>query len=302
MRQPSYALVMQMISSRYIGVTLVMLSSICFAFVPNSAKIAMDEGSSLSFLIVSRYAIGVMLLLPVMVWTKAKFFVPAILLLKILMVSALALGLILATYHAVEFLDVGLVLIILYSFPIGVALILHFQRKIKITSKQYFCMLFLIIGLWIMIYDDGLNINFYGLMVSFFGLICFVFFIVFSSDINDVVGSPTLNFYVSFFGLLFLVMLILLGSENAMQFPTSQRGLIAILTNGVFYILSWVLYFEGSRVIGAARSSFLASLEPLFAALLAIILLNQMLSYQEWLGFFIILLSVFIFEKFSEKT
>ena len=44
------------------------------AFVPNSAKIAMDEGTSLSFLLVSRYAIGVALLLPVVFFSKTKFY------------------------------------------------------------------------------------------------------------------------------------------------------------------------------------------------------------------------------------
>ena len=66
---------------------------------------------------------------------------------KITKAAVLALGLIWATYHAVEFLDVGLVLIILYSFPIGVALISHFQRKIFINFRQIACMFLLLFGL-----------------------------------------------------------------------------------------------------------------------------------------------------------
>ena len=41
---------MQYVQQKYLGVILVIISSICFAFVPNSAKIALDEGTSLSFL------------------------------------------------------------------------------------------------------------------------------------------------------------------------------------------------------------------------------------------------------------
>ena len=44
------------------GVILVLLSSVFFAFVPNSAKIALDDGSSLFFLVFSRYAIGALIL------------------------------------------------------------------------------------------------------------------------------------------------------------------------------------------------------------------------------------------------
>jgi threonine/homoserine efflux transporter RhtA len=43
----------------------------------------------------------------------------------------------------------------------------------------------------------------------------------------------------------------------------------------------------------------LACVEPLFAALLAIILLGQLLSVTEWLGFFIVLTSIYSFEKNS---
>ena len=63
--------------------------------------------------------------------------------------------------------------------------------------------------------------------------------------------------------------------------------------------MSWVLYFQGAKLIGATRASFLACLEPLFAALLAILLLGQLLSVKEWFGFLIILSSVLIFETLS---
>ena len=42
---------MQYVPSKYLGIALVIISSICFAFVPNSAKVALNEGSSLSFLL-----------------------------------------------------------------------------------------------------------------------------------------------------------------------------------------------------------------------------------------------------------
>ena len=60
-----------------------------------------------------------------------------------------------------------------------------------------------------------------------------------------------------------------------------------------------MFYFQGAKLIGATRASFLASLEPLFAALLATFLLGQLLSTKEWIGFFIILSSVLIFEILS---
>lgn len=290
---------MQYVQQKYLGVILVIISSICFAFVPNSAKIALDEGTSLSFLLVSRYAIGVALLLPIMFLTKTKLAVPNYLAPRIIKASVLALGLIWATYHAVEFLDVGLVLIILYSFPIGVALISYFKREILINFQQIACMFLLLFGLWTMIYEEGVSVNLYGLVISFAGLICFIFFIVSASKIADTIGSTVLNFYICLIGLSVLLAVILLHSGITMSVPKTLKGILAVASNGVFFILSWVLYFKGAKFIGATRASFLACLEPLFAALLAILLLGQLLSIKEWAGFFVILSSVLIFEILS---
>ena len=290
---------MQYVQQKYLGVILVIISSICFAFVPNSAKIALDEGTSLSFLLVSRYAIGVALLLPIMFLTKTKLAVPNYLAPRIIKASVLALGLIWATYHAVEFLDVGLVLIILYSFPIGVALISYFKREILINFQQIACMFLLLFGLWTMIYEEGVSVNLYGLVISFAGLICFIFFIVSASKIADTIGSTVLNFYICLIGLSVLLAVILLHSGITMSVPKTLKGILAVASNGVFFILSWVLYFKGAKFIGATRASFLACLEPLFAALLAIVLLGQLLSTKEWAGFFVILSSVLIFEILS---
>ena len=290
---------MQYVPPKFLGIMLVVISSICFAFVPNSAKIALDEGTSLSFLLVSRYAIGVALLLPIMFLTKTKLAIPNGLVPKIAKASMLALGLIWTTYHAVEFLDVGLVLVILYSFPIGVALISYFKREIVINFQQIVCMFLLLFGLWTMIYEEGVSVNLYGLMISFAGLICFIFFIVSASEIAGTIGSTVLNFYICLIGLSVLLAVILLHSGITISVSTTHKGILAIASNGVFFILSWVLYFKGAKLIGATRASFLACLEPLFAALLAIFLLGQLLSVKEWVGFIVILLSVLTFEILS---
>ena len=290
------------ISKNHVGILMVLVSSICFAFVPNSAKIAMEEGSSLFFLIASRYAIGACFLLPVFFITRTSFRLPMRLIWRVVAAGFLALCLIAATYHAVNFLDVGLVLLILYSFPLGVALISHLRGKERISQNQWICMIMVMVGLVIMIFDGQTKINLYGLAVSFFGLFCFVFFILQSNALAEDIGSSSLNFYLSISGLALLAFLFLLSPQSmSLAMPASAKGVMAIFSNGFFYILSWVLFFEGSRIIGATRASLMACVEPLFAALLAMFFLGQILSVVEWIGFFTVLVSVYLFERFGTK-
>ena len=98
-----------------------------------------------------------------------------------------------------------------------------------------------------------------------------------------------------------MTIFLLVPGETRISLPKSVIGYTAILGNGLFFIISWVLFFEGARIIGSTRASLLACVEPLFAALLAVILLNQILSAVEWLGFGIVLTSVLFFEKNSSK-
>ena len=207
------------LSKGHRAVFLVFISSILFAFVPNVAKIAMEEGASLFFLIFSRYAIGTLLLLPILVISKTSFYIPARLFLQVLVSGLLALCLIAATYHAVIFLDVGLVLLILYLFPLGVALISHVTRKEQITKSRWICMAMVMLGLLVMIFDGQTKINLYGLLVSFLGLICFVFFIIQSNESAEVIGSPVLNFYLSMVGLAFLLILVLATPLSISKLP-----------------------------------------------------------------------------------
>ena len=292
------------LSKQHIGILLVIFSSVCFAFVPNSGKIALDAGTSLFFLIVSRYAIGIVLLLPLILLTgsgetRSGLKIQRHQLRPLIITSLMALGLLLATYHAIDYLDIGLVLLILYSFPIGVALIAQSQGRERFSRNRWLCMVAVIMGLGLMIYDGGGEISTYGVFISIIGLVCFVLFIDTSSGLAVSIGGAVLNFYISLIGLVVLMLAFMLPLGLEVALPQTTPGVISIFSNGVFFILSWVVFFEGARLIGATRASLLACVEPLFAALLAMLLLNQMLSAVEWIGFFIVLTAIWLFERLA---
>ena len=64
------------VSKQMIGISLIVISSICFAFVPNAAKLALDDGVSLYYLLLSRFVIGSAILLPYLIITRTSFAIP----------------------------------------------------------------------------------------------------------------------------------------------------------------------------------------------------------------------------------
>ena len=103
--------------------------------------------------------------------------------------------------------------------------------------------------------------------------------------------------------LFFLFLSYFLFSFN-LEIPKNTLGLVALFFNGLFYILSYTLFFWGSRFIGVTRTSVLSLTDPIFATVIAMIFLNQFLSIIESLGLIVVLISIYFFEtsKVANKS
>ena len=110
-------------NNEWIGIRIVLISSLCFAFVPTFAKIALDSGTSLTTLLITRCFIGLFILAPLTYSLKRPILISRDRIPKVIFVSFVSVCLIATTYHAIEYLSIALVLMIIYLFPIGVALI-----------------------------------------------------------------------------------------------------------------------------------------------------------------------------------
>ena len=281
----------------FFGVLIVILSSIFFAMVPSLAKIALDNGVSLLVLLFSRCLIGLILLTPLIFLKNQKVIYSSIIFFKLIFISLVSVSLIAVTYHAIEFLDIALVLMILYLFPLGIALITYLTKEEFFQPIQWFCILFIIFGIGLIIIDGSFEGNIYGFFISILGLLLMIIFIHFSGKLANLTGSAIMNFHINLWSSLLLGFLIF-STDIIFKLPENPKGWLAILSNGFFYVLSYFLFYEGSKRIGITRTSVLATMEPIFAAIFALILLKQFLNLTETFGFIIIMLSIFLFERF----
>ena len=283
------------------GLLIVLISSLCFAIVPTTAKISLDYGSSLFLVVLSRCLIGFLLLIPLVAIQKINILAHTRFLWPLLMVSFVHIALITTTFYAVLFLDIGLIMAIVYAFPIGIALITHFRGEAIIYPKQWLCILCVALGVIFLIYDGTLSGNLYGFLISFFALALMILFIYSSSKLADNIGSQLLNFHLNFWAVIFLWIAYVIFKFD-LALPKENWGFMALILNGTFYILSYTLFFMGSKIIGITRASVLASIEPVLATLIAMAFLNQILSLTESIGFVIVLLSLYFFEQLKQRT
>ena len=285
------------------GIVIVLLSSLCFAIVPSSAKISLDFGSSLFVLLFSRCLIGLVLLYPLVFFQKESIFISRKFLLPVFFSSLVSVSLIASVYHAIEFINIALGMTIVYAFPIGIALITSIRGEENYSLKEWLSMFMVIFGLFILVYDKIFAGSLYGILICMISLILMTTFIYSSSKLANNLGSIILNFHLNLWSLIFLFLSYFLFSFN-LEMPNSSFGLAALFFNGLFYILSYTLFFWGSRFIGVTRTSVLSLTDPIFATLIAMIFLNQFLSIIESLGLIVVLISIYFFEtsKVANKS
>ena len=290
----------KLLNKRWNGIAIVLLSSFFFAFVPTSAKLALNSGVSLMVLLMSRCLIGLIILAPLTKSLGHPILVDRGKVLPLIFVSIISVCLIASTYHAIEYISIALVLMIIYLFPIGVALITTIRGEEKLGRTQWLCIIGVLLGLGILILDEPSATNLYGIFISVIGLLLFITFIYFTGKLVDEIGSATINLHLSFFSIIVLIMYISLVPVE-LSLPDDSIGWFGIIGNGVFYVLSYVLFFIGSKAIGITTASVLALTEPLFATIVALFILNQYLSLQEFSGFFVTICFLSLFLIFAPK-
>ena len=278
------------------GILIVLLSSLCFAIVPSSAKISLDFGSSLFILLFSRCLIGLVLLLPFLFFQKESVYIKKNYVLPVVFSSIVSVSLIAAVYHAIEYINIALGMTIVYAFPIGIALITSIRGEEKYSLREWLSILTVIFGLFILVYDEMFTGSLYGIAICIISLILMTTFVYTSSKLADSLGSIVLNFHLNLWSLIFLFISYLLFSFT-LKIPDNSIGLTSLFFNGLFYILSYTLFFWGSRFIGVTRTSVLSLTDPIFATVIAMIFLNQFLSIIESLGFIVVLVSIYFFER-----
>ena len=285
-----------------VGVATVVLSSLCIAFVPSSAKISMDEGASLMALLVSRCLIGALLLLPIVVMQSPTLLIPRALLSRTIIATFFSVGMIGFLYSAIQFVDVGLAVLILYMFPLGIAIWSHVSGRQKVNAVQWAAIAGLLAGLVLLMLDTVRVGSLNGLLLCFGSMICAMIYTTMSSDLADSLGSALVNLQTNIWSVAILSIAVLLPLGQNIVLPQTTTGWIAILSNGTFYMLGYWLFFEGCRMIGVTRASILTLVDPLFAAIIAILFLGQFLTVFEWTGFAIILGGLLVFEIRKSKT
>lgn len=195
--------------------------------------------------------------------------------------------------YAVKFTGISVVVLILATSPIFCALIDLVFTKTKTPGALFVATFFILIGLYIVIFDDDKNIDFIGVLCGFLVVVFFAIFYTILSHNKDINRLSQLGISAIF---------MVLFALPFIKFEFDVANLLPILIMGIFVTpLSRVLIGEGSKYILSAEVGLLIILESILAPIWGVLFLGEKITTNTIFGGFIMLVSVGFYILKSSK-
>lgn len=130
-------------------------------------------------------------------------------------------------------------------------------------------------------------------IVLFMAVICWAAYSVLGKIALQKFSAVTSTAYAVAFGTLILLPLAVYESAWTDILKTSLNSWMAILHMSIVVsVLSFIMYYQGIKLIGAARASIFINFMPLSAVILAVIFLGESIKTVHVIGAFLILSGV----------
>ena len=157
----------------------------------------MDAGASLAILLLTRCIIGCVFLIPIATLQGERLVVARQHLGAVLLASAFGVGMIAGLYGAVRLMDVGLAILILYMYPVGIALAGHLRGTERLTAAQWAALASVTGGLALLSADSLRGGHMLGIGLSLAAMVCAMMFTMLSGHLAREIGASSVNFATS---------------------------------------------------------------------------------------------------------
>lgn len=180
------------------------------------------------------------------------------------------------------------------TYPIFVMFIEPYVFKEKFQYKNIISILMIAIGIAFLIPAFQLNNDttlgiLYGLISSFaYAVLCII-----NRRLTSSYESVVISLYEQAVSTFIMTILIFLTQPTIIE-GTTLNFLELVIYGVLFTALAHSLFIEGLKGVKAQTASIISVLEPVYSIFLAILFLNERLTYQEMIGSLFIIMAVFI--------
>jgi drug/metabolite transporter (DMT)-like permease len=284
------------------GYLHIILSATSFALIPIFAIYAYDSGVSTTTLLFLRFTIASIIFfgyifLKIKNWKITKKQIGYLILLGGILYT------IQSTFYftSVKYIPASLAALLLYLYPIFVAILSFFVNKEKPTVKIIIAITLSLVGIILVLGAPKGQISPIGIFFASGAAVVYSIYIL----IGDRVTKQLSPIITCAFITLFSAFSLLIGGTftHTISFQFGNTGWIMALCVAFFCsVVAMFTFFAGMNIIGPTKASILSMIEPVVTFILSAILFHEKMTALQLVGGIIVLLGAILVVLAREKN
>lgn len=279
---------------------LIVVSALSFGSISVLTVLTMSAGVSLLTAMAWRYVVGAVLLgaaAPI----KQIHSLPRQRIIQLMLIGGVGQALI--TYlslHALEYIPVGPLAFLFYTYPAWVALLAAVRRTERLTLIRVFALVLALVGVTIMVGTPTEKLNPVGVMLALGSALLYSVYLPALERVQDGIPALLSTFLLIVGAAISFVAAALLAGELFVPRGTAIWSNIFLLAL-VSTVIAFSTLIKGLSVLGPVRTAIIATVEPFFTAILGALVLGNQFGAATLIGGIFIATAVLVIEGSSTR-
>ncbi len=281
---------------RYEGALLIIISAIGYGLMPLFASWATVGKTSVEMMLFGRFFVAFIILSFYLIASKQTIKISFLQFLHLFFIGGI--GLVATTqmlFYSYRMIPVSQATALHFIYPVAVAFYAVFLKIEKITFNKVVALLLGVLGVWLLVGSKNtMEINILGITLAVLSGFTYAIYVV-GVALPRLMGLSrvVISFYTSLVAFSCYFFIAIFRSQIQLGINLSSAsgilGLAAIST-----VLSQLFFIKGVKITGPFYASILSTFEPLTGILVGLILFSESLTWTNYLGIILILLSLFL--------
>jgi len=262
---------------------LIILSALSFGSISVLTVLVTAAGVPLLTAMAWRYLLGVTLLGAVARPGRIRS-IPTLRVVQLVVTGGCGQALI--TYlslHALEYIPVGPLAFLFYTYPAWVALLAALRQTERLTSVRVIALTLALAGVTIMVGAPTEKLNPIGVMLALGSALLYSAYLPALEHVQEGIPAVIATFLLIGGAAIAFVLAALLAGELFIPVSITVWSEILVLAV-VSTVVAFLTLIKGLAVLGPVRTSIVATVEPFFTATLGVLVLGNQMSTTTLLG------------------
>ena len=286
---------MTTLSNNSRGILFALVTACGLGAITTQAKLVYADGGNALTLMLIRFLISSLVFALILLLRRDSFRVP-----RAQRSGLISLGLVWSAAMvcyllSVERISVSLAVLILYAYPLLVLAYALLRRQLPASMALVGLFLLAFCGLYLSLSGGDVQISADGIMLAAAASLGAAYTFICGASVATKMSPLVMTFWINATGLL----MILPFMFERLLLPQTTAGMLALAAATLFYLIAILSQFQALARLPAAKAAFMLNLEPVVSILLASLVLQEILSTQQWLGVILVISVVALSIRFN---